>query len=43
MFSKQSEVRSELTGFIEELISNQKLVKSFNYEDDALEKFKRYK
>lgn len=40
MFSKQSEVRSELTGFIEELISNQKLVKSFNYEDDALEKFK---
>lgn len=39
MFSKQSEVRSELTGLIEELISNQKLVKSFNYEKDALDKF----
>ncbi|ASW42891.1 ABC transporter ATP-binding protein [Clostridium isatidis] len=39
MFSKQSEIRSELTGLIEELISNQKLVKSFNYEKDALDKF----
>jgi len=39
MFTRQSEVRSELTGLIEELISNQKLVKSFNYEETALKKF----
>lgn len=39
IFTRQSEVRSELTGLIEELISNQKLVKSFNYEETALKKF----
>jgi ATP-binding cassette, subfamily B, multidrug efflux pump len=39
MFRKQSQVRSELTGYVEEMIGNQKVVKAFSYEDRAQENF----
>lgn len=39
MFRKQSEVRSELTGYVEEMIGNQKVVKAFSYEDRSIESF----
>ena len=39
MFRKQSEVRGELTGYVEEMIGNQKVVKAFSYEDRAQEDF----
>ena len=39
MFRKQSEVRGELTGYVEEMIGNQKVVKAFSYEDRAEENF----
>ena len=39
MFRKQSEVRGELTGYVEEMIGNQKVVKAFSYEDKAQEDF----
>lgn len=33
MFTKQTQVRSELTGYVEEMISNQKVIKAFNHEE----------
>lgn len=39
MFRNQSKVRGELTGYVEEMIGNQKIVKAFSYEDRAMEKF----
>lgn len=39
MFRKQSEVRGELTGYVEEMIGNQKVVKAFSYENRAQEDF----
>ncbi|MGF0110175.1 MULTISPECIES: ABC transporter ATP-binding protein [unclassified Clostridium] len=39
MFRNQSKVRGELTGYVEEMIGNQKIVKAFSYEDRAIEKF----
>ena len=39
MFRVQSQTRGELGGYVEELIGNQKLVKTFGYEDRAQEKF----
>lgn len=39
MFRNQSKVRGELTGYIEEMIGNQKIVKAFSYEERAEEKF----
>ncbi|WP_300381867.1 ABC transporter ATP-binding protein [Clostridium sp.] len=33
MFTKQTEVRAELTGYVEEMISNQKVIKAFNHEE----------
>ena len=39
MFKKQSSIRGELTGYIEELIGNQKVVKAFSYEDKAQKDF----
>ena len=39
MFRKQSKVRGELTGYVEEMIGNQKIIKAFSYEDRAEEKF----
>lgn len=38
-FREQSSLRGELSGYIEELIGNQKVVKAFGYEDRAEEKF----
>ena len=40
MFIKQQEIQGELTGHIEEFLGNQKLVKTFNYEEHAIEGFK---
>ena len=39
MFKVQSETRGELTSLIEEMVSNQKLVKAFSYESRGEEKF----
>lgn len=39
MFKLQSETRGEQTGFIEEMIGNQKVVQAFSHEEEALEKF----
>ncbi len=39
MFKEQSKVNGELNGYIEEIIGNQKVVKSFNYEERAQKKF----
>lgn len=38
-FSEQSKLKGELTGFIDEHIGGQKLVKAFGYEEDAKERF----
>ncbi len=38
-FSEQSKLKGELTGFIDEHIGGQKLVKAFGYEDDAQSRF----
>lgn len=39
-FTEQSKIRGEMSGFIEELVGNQKLVKAFSYEDRAIDHFK---
>lgn len=39
MFLAQSRARAEQTAFIDEMISNQKVVKAFNHEDEACEDF----
>ncbi|MBE6660854.1 MAG: ABC transporter ATP-binding protein [Ruminococcaceae bacterium] len=39
MFKKQSETRGEQTAMIEEMIGNQKIVKAFSHEDEALRDF----
>ncbi len=39
MFRLQSETRGEQTAFIDEMIGNQKVVKAFGREDEAIEKF----
>ena len=39
-FKVQSATRGELSGYIEEILGNQKVVKAFSYEDEAEEKFK---
>ena len=39
MFRLQSETRGEQTAFIDEMISNQKVVQAFCHEDEAMEKF----
>lgn len=39
MFRKQSNIRGELTGYVEEMIGSQKVVKAFSYEDRAQENF----
>lgn len=38
-FKEQSAIRGELTGFVEEMLGNQKVVKTFCYEERAVEKF----
>lgn len=39
MFKKQSETRAEQTALIDELLTNEKVVKCFAYEAESLEKF----
>ncbi len=39
MFRNQSQVRGELSGFVEEIIGNQKVVKAFCHEEKAEEEF----
>ncbi len=39
MFRLQSEIRGEQTGFIDELISNQRVVKAFSREEKTMETF----
>ncbi len=39
MFLLQSEKRGELTGLVEEMVGNEKVVQAFGYEDDACERF----
>lgn len=39
MFQKQSEARGEMTGLVNELVGNQKIVQAFSYEDDAVRRF----
>ncbi|HEY5524400.1 MAG TPA: ABC transporter ATP-binding protein [Clostridium sp.] len=41
MFKKQSELRGEMAGYIEEIIGNQKEVKAFSFEDRAQENFEK--
>jgi len=38
-FKEQSEIRGEMSGLIEEMLGNQKIIKTFNYEDRSIEKF----
>ncbi|MBQ8923204.1 MAG: ABC transporter ATP-binding protein [Lachnospiraceae bacterium] len=40
LFRGQSESRGELTSLVDEMIGEQKVVKAFGYEDEALERFK---
>ncbi|MDE6698255.1 MAG: ABC transporter ATP-binding protein/permease [Lachnospiraceae bacterium] len=39
LFRKQSEIKGEQTGIINEMIGNQKVVKAYSKEEDVLEKF----
>ncbi len=39
MFMEQSKTRGEQTALIDEMIGNQKTVKAFSHEDEAMEKF----
>lgn len=39
LFKKQSEIKAEQTALTEEMITNEKTVKAFNYEDKAIEDF----
>ena len=39
MFQLQTKTRGEQTALIEEMVGNQKVVQSFNHEDEALEQF----
>lgn len=38
-FRKQSSVRGELSGYVEEMVGNQKIVKAFSYENCAQQEF----
>lgn len=40
MFKVQAEVKGKQTGFIDEMISNLKVIKSYNYEEENLRRFK---
>ena len=39
MFREQSSTRGELSGYVEEMIGNQKIIKAFSYEEKSQEKF----
>jgi len=40
MFKEQSKTQGELSGYIEEMIGNQKIVNAFNYGQSSIDKFK---
>lgn len=40
MFKEQSKTQGELSGYIEEMLSNQKLINAFNYENISIDRFK---
>lgn len=40
MFKAQSEARADMTGLVEEMVGNQKIVKAFSYEKEARERFR---
>lgn len=39
LFRRQSEIRGEMTGLIDEMVGNQKIVQAFNHQDEAVENF----
>lgn len=39
LFRRQSEIRGEMTGLIDEMVGNQKIVQACNYQDDAVRRF----
>lgn len=39
LFRRQSEIRGEMTGLIDEMVGNQKIVQAFNHQDEAIENF----
>lgn len=41
-FREQQELQGTISGYVEELIGNQQIVKSFSYEDRSFETFKKY-
>ena len=41
LFRKQSESRGELTGLVEELVGEEKVVQAFGYEERAMERFEK--
>lgn len=41
-FRKQQELQGTISGYVEELIGSQQIVKSFSYEDRSFENFKKY-
>lgn len=41
MFRVQSETRGEMTSLVEEMVGNQKVVKAFSHEREAMERFER--
>lgn len=40
MFKEQVKIQGELSGYIEEMLGNQKIVNAFNHEKDSINKFK---
>ena len=40
MFKEQSKTQGELSGYIEEMIGNQKIINAFNHEQASINKFK---
>lgn len=40
MFQAQSEARADMTGLVDEMVGNQKIVKAFSYEREAEERFR---
>jgi ATP-binding cassette subfamily B protein len=40
MFKEQAKTQGELSGYIEEMIGNQKIVNAFNYEKSSIDRFK---
>lgn len=39
LFVKQAETTGEMSGYLEEIIGNQRVVKAFNHEQDSIEKY----